>query len=210
MPAQPLLPSEVIGDEPLEDSVPSIDLDNLDLSDYVPELEITRQHESANVPMGDRFVPMHNVRPPQVTVQTENTTHRAILWMKIQGQSNRTIAQQLRISEGWVSQVTRQKWFLRQMALEMDTVGRDTTEAILQSAANDCMQQVIALSTAAKSEAVRLAASNSLLDRFLGKPVQRTQTEQHVHHHKASDQIDELDAQIADLEKQEAALSERF
>jgi len=118
-----------------------------------------------------------NVKQPTMILQSENPTHRLMCYLKAQGLSNREIALRTDKSEPWVSQVLRQPWARKRIAEEMQASGRDAIETVITAAAEDSVYKLIELRDEAKQQNVQLAAANALLDRFLGKPTQKVESE---------------------------------
>lgn len=148
---------------------------------------------------------LHGQRPPNLAITHEKPEHYIIVFLKANGYSNREVAAKTGYSEPWVSQICRQPWFLKKLMLELRTAGRDATSKFLEVQKDDSLIKLVVLRDGAKSEAVQLAATNSLLDRFLGKPVQKTEvklegTANVVHRHE------ELREELSDLDRREAAL----
>lgn len=118
-----------------------------------------------------------NAKDPNLVVKHESPLHRMMCYLKAQGLSNREIALRTGKSESWVSQVLRQPWARSRISEEMKAAGRDALETIITAAAEDSVYKLIELRDEAKQQNVQLAAANALLDRFLGKPTQKVESE---------------------------------
>lgn len=114
---------------------------------------------------GDR-VPSHEIR-------REQPQHRQMILMKAAGFSNKEIAEKLGYAQTTISQILRQPWARMRLLEEMKAAGRDTLQGLLASTAEDSVWTLIEIRDKADAKnSDRIVASNSLLDRYLGKPNQ--------------------------------------
>lgn len=109
------------------------------------------------------------------------------------------------MTDAWVSQVTRNDWFKRQVTALMHAVGRNTLEDIFENAAKPAAEKLIELSLRADSESVQLNATSALLDRFLGKPTQHTKSENTNYNHNLSN-LEAIHAERDKVKQQLAAI----
>lgn len=135
-------------------------------------------------------------------VQSEKPWHRLAIMLAASGHTVTEIANKLERTVCWVSILLRQPWARERLIHEINLAGRDEIETILKGAGAPALRKVIALSESAASEQVALAASREVLDRLLGKAVQKIETKQQVFH----TDMNALDAEIAQLEAEEARL----
>lgn len=153
---------------------------------------------------------LFNVQQPNLAILHEKPEHRMAIFLKASGKSNREIAQRLGYSEPWVSQVLRQPWAQKRLVEELRLAGRDEIAGILAGAAADSVFKLIEVRDAANAKGSDvIAASNSLLDRFFGKPTQRVESFNTNRDMSSSDDPDELDRRIRVLEEEEARLTGR-
>lgn len=146
--------------------------------------------------------PLWNDRAATVPRGAEKPEHRTMAYMKAQGKSNREIARIMNMTESNVSIVLRQPYARRLITDEISRAGRNNIQSILEASVEDSLYKLIELRDSAPPS-VSLNASNSILDRFLGKPVQRTEN---VNANVAVGNLEEVDAEIRRLEREEAAL----
>jgi predicted nuclease with TOPRIM domain len=137
-----------------------------------------------------------------VEVQCEKPWHRLAILLAASGHTVTEIAEKLERSISHVSILLRQDWARERLTMELAIAGRDEITEILKSAGAKTLRRVIALSETAESEQVQLAASREVLDRLLGKPVQKLETKQEVFH----TDMNALDEDIKRLEVEEARL----
>lgn len=116
---------------------------------------------------------LYNDKLPTIACDREQPQHRMMCMMKARGMSNREIAQSMGKSDAWVSQVLRAPW-ARQRIIEIQReIGMPAIAALFEGEVKDCIETMIEIRDNAKAAlSTRLAASNSLLDRALGKPTQ--------------------------------------
>ena len=99
----------------------------------------------------------------------ENFQHRLMLWYKLQGFTNKEVAQALGYHEVSVGQVTKQPWFQEAFCKLAAEMGKDACTTFLEGEVLPALQRTADMARNGESEAVRLAANRELLDRFLGK-----------------------------------------
>lgn len=136
---------------------------------------------------------------PNLVILHEKPEHRAIVFMKAQGFSNREIASHSGYTESWVSQVVRQPWARQRILSILHTQGEDAVRLAIQGSALDSVYTLIDIRDNDKAPAsARLGAASNLLDRFLGKPTQHVEAT----HHKgnSSDRVDQIDNELAVVE----------
>lgn len=143
----------------------------------------------------DKGEKLFNSAEPSHGVLHEQPEHRLMIWMKSQGASNREIARQLGYSEPWVSQVLRQPWARERIVNILKDAGGDELGTILKGAAADSLHTLIDLRDTSLNPAVRRAAADSLLDRYLGKPTQHVETKQAITVSQSS--LTDIDREIA-------------
>lgn len=131
------------------------------------------EEDLASEPGKDFF----NAKDPNLAIKTETPKHRLICYLKAQGLSNKEIGLRVGSTASWVSQIVRQPWARKAIAEEMQIAGRDAIETIVAAAAEDSVYKLIELRDSDAPKNVQLAAANSLLDRYLGKPTQKIEQE---------------------------------
>lgn len=136
-----------------------------------------------------------------ISIAKEKPEHRIVMFLKAQGYSNREICRMMNFSDAWVSQLVRQEWFQRRLVKELNESGRDSVEAILQGEVRDSIQTLVEIrdSPLAKNSDRATCAMN-ILDRVLGKPIQRNETRLEVTKNKDAE-IEAIDNEIAEIER---------
>ncbi len=139
-----------------------------------------------------------------VEILNEKPEHRIILLLKAQGLSNREIAQRCGYGEAWVSQVLRQPWARERILLELQKANSDQIAALLRGELANSIFTLIEMRDTAPKASDRITAANSILNRFLGTPTQRVETQ--VTHLKPGQTVEDLDRTITELEAEEKRL----
>jgi len=111
------------------------------------------------------------------------------------------IAGRLERSVAWVSLLLRQPWARERLTTEINAQGRNEIEVLLKGAGVEALKRVIHLSEAAESEAIQMAANREILDRLLGKPLQKVEQKNEVRI-----DMENVDRELKALEEQEKEL----
>lgn len=144
---------------------------------------------------------LFNDKPPNLQILHERPEHRLIVYLKAQGLTNKEIAERTNYGYQWVCQIVRQPWFRQRFIEECQHTGRDAIKVFLEGEVMPSLETIRAIRDNADAKSSdRLNASNALLDRFLGKPTQRTEVE------NTSKGLDDAKQEVEDLERQVAEL----
>lgn len=141
---------------------------------------------------------------PNLVVEHEQPIHRAMVFLKAQGLSNREIAKRTGMTEPWVSQILRQPFARIQLVKELTIAGRDSVSELIKASAEDSVYKLIEVRDDPKAKhSDKISAAKELLDRAFGKPTQHVETQ--ITSRTLSD-VAELDAKIEELEKEATRL----
>lgn len=138
-----------------------------------------------------------------VVIKKEKPEHRIMLWMRLQGHRPKDIASALGCSYQTVLNVSGQEWFKDAFVRLAGELGKDAAETFLRGEEIPTLTTLIELRDGAKNEGVRLAASNSLLDRIRGKPTVRVET-------KSQSSVDVTVADVSTLLAERAANEQKL
>lgn len=118
---------------------------------------------------------LFNDQPAYQAVLKESPRHRLILWMTANGQSPQQIATALGITRQTVYTVRKQPWFRAMFVRITESLGKDAATQLLKGEVLPSLQTLIEIrdDPTAKS-ADRRGAADSLLDRYLGKAVAKS------------------------------------
>lgn len=165
-------------------------------------LDIDAVLEGRAGPLGI-FAPPGPIKHPKWVRMEEKAEHRMMAVLKASGRSITDIALLLDYTPVQVGRVLRQP-DVRKMVFEeiarRGSAGLDALHALFESQAVESVETVVTLRDDAKvPAAVRLAASNTILDRVLGKAVQRVETMKVTEKspQALSDEIEAIEAKLA-------------
>lgn len=136
----------------------------------------------------------HGVDAPKEVIQREKGVHRLMEYMYASGKSLRDIAAETGYSEAQVSKISRQTWFRANVAQLIHSQGAGNIQSLIEGGAVEAAMVLRDLATSGETEAVRLKASQDILDRVMGKATQK------VLHGKVNVPVDALD-EIKQLEE---------
>jgi hypothetical protein len=152
---------------------------------------------------------LFNPSTPTFAIIHEKPEHRIAILLKAQGKDNRTIARVTGYTESWLSQLFRQPWARQRLINEIEEAGKDGVYELLRGEVTNSIHAIIEVRDTAGSDekAVKLAASQALLDRFLGKPTQRVESFEGGK--RNTDQLDpsKLDEELKQAETELARLT---
>lgn len=140
---------------------------------------------------------LHNAALPEHRIQQEKTDHRFLQYLFAQGKGVKEVFLQMggkwddstgkplptklhggKYSYAHLTQIRRQPWFQKAVLELMKSEGVDAVTASFQNEFQNSLETVIAVRDDVDEKgATRLAAANSLIDRFLGKPTQHIKKE---------------------------------
>jgi hypothetical protein len=147
---------------------------------------------------GEEVERLHNQLPPNIDIQHERVRHRMLAFLISTGSTQREAAKEMGYSEGWVSQICRQEWFVGLVAEEITKAGRSVVDELFRNAAPGAVLRVIDLSQNAEKDAVKLAANKEILERYLGKS---TQTVLHGEAKVCDDPVEEVQRLEAEAQR---------
>jgi len=137
---------------------------------------------------------LHNASRPQVVIQKERPEHRFLVFLYAQGMSTKDIYIQLggewdskrnlpisgtsaQYSYQHLHNIRRQAWFQTKLIEYMEECGKDVIRAKFEAELMPSIEKVISIRDDADApKQLQLRAAESLIDRFLGKPIQQVQS----------------------------------
>lgn len=149
---------------------------------------------------------LYNARKPNLAIQHEKPEHRLVLLLKLKGFSNREIARQTGFSDAWVSQVTRQPWFQVALVKQLRESQEEIADQIIRVEATNSVFKLVQLRDTAKSEDVQARCAMDLLNRHLGKPIQRTETTINGGIQHTIARAEDIDEELKEIEAEERRL----
>ncbi len=143
---------------------------------------------------------LFNSKPPNLGILSESPLHRQVIYLRAQGMRQCEIARRMGFTDAWVSQILRQPWARVRLLEELKLAGREGVQGILQSEAEEAVFRVIELSRTAEDESVKLRANDSILDRFLGKAIQKVESK--IESHVTVEDVSQIDRELAETERE--------
>jgi lambda repressor-like predicted transcriptional regulator len=138
---------------------------------------------------------------PTNQIASEKPHHRLMIYCHAKGMTAREIADQMGYHAEYVKIVLRQPWARQKIVEILHETGQSMVDHFLKneiSPSLDVLREVRDNKTA--KDAARIAAANSILDRALGKPTVRVETD-NTNRQVPADVV-RLDAEIASVRKQ--------
>lgn len=117
----------------------------------------------------------HGALAPRIEIKHEKPEHKLIMFLRAKGQSQVEVSELTGYSLASISLLESQPWYQTQLAEEIHSAGREILESTLETYALPALQKLNKLAHGAKSETVQAGACVNILDRFLGKPLQKTE-----------------------------------
>ena len=118
--------------------------------------------------------PLYAVSPPRRDLQREKAWHRTAAYLFAKGSTVKEIGEALDKTRSSVSLLVQQPFFRELVATITREYALEDEGAlgILRNAGSNAAATIVSLATNAKSEAVRLQASKSIMDRLFGQAAQ--------------------------------------
>lgn len=188
-----------------------------------PNAQLFKQTEENMAPkrlaqeLGESF---HGQKEPNLEIKTERPEHRFIAYLRAQGKSvleiflhfggqvdvqRKPISGTGEYSYAWLSQICRQPWFQARVVAIMQDAGLDIVQKTLEMEVLPSIQKLVELRECGVKP-VEKSAADSLLDRFLGKPTQKIETEQTIKHGRLEDDAEKITSELEAVEAQIRAL----
>lgn len=144
---------------------------------------------------------LHGDRVPSMRIDKETPSHRLMIWMHAQGASNKDIGAQLGYTPFYVGQVLRQPWARLRLTDILREAGIDKVKHFLANEVAPSLEVLRDIRDNGTNRASdRASAANSILDRALGKPVAKVESDSTVRNLPAD--VVRLEADIAAARKQ--------
>lgn len=145
----------------------------------------------------------HGEKSANLQILEQKSQHTIIIYLKARGMSNREIAVATGYTDSWVSQVTRQPWFKKQLAETLREAGIDPVKNFLQCEALPALEALAAVRDNPEApSAARVAACNAILDRAFGKPTQHIQSESTVNVNNAKKSVEQIEQELSSIDEQ--------
>lgn len=141
---------------------------------------------------------------PQDRRYREKPEHRLMAVLKAKGFSNKEIADYTGYSSTAVGHILRQPHVRQRILDEIKKAGGDELEKLIAGTAVDNVLTLIDIRDTTKDERLKANVSNTLLERYMGRPVQRV--DQHITKEPSVAEVAILEADLAKLQDEEKRL----
>jgi hypothetical protein len=147
---------------------------------------------------------MTDCSPAQSTILDEKPVHLTVAYLLASGRTRKEISAVTGLTLSTLSSLTRQPWFVARLKEITEAAGKDMVRSFLEGEVVTSLEVLRDLRDDQEQKGpTRLAAANSLLDRFLGKPTVHVESTTALNIHSAADAKDQVQSE---LEKVEAEL----
>lgn len=140
--------------------------------------------------------------PKNITLE-EKPIHTAVAYMMCAGATRKEIAERTGLSLSNLSDLAVQPWFKIRLKEITDTAGKDLVKAFLEG---EVLPSLEVLRTIRDDDhqrgATRITAANSILDRFLGKPITHVEAKTQLNIHTAADARDQVESELEKVRRE--------
>lgn len=139
--------------------------------------------------------------PPKHVVANEKPWHRAAMILTASGMAAREIGLECGVAVETVRNAQKQPWFRARVNELVEKLGTKDTFEMFKAEVQTAQQTVLDIMQNSKSDALKLTAANSVLDRVFGKATQRVEVG--AKEVRSADPV----AEVARLEQERAAVA---
>ena len=150
---------------------------------------------------------LHGDVPHCLQIEHEKPHHRLMIYCNAKGMTAREIGEQMGYDPLYVAAVLRQPWARQKIVELLHEVGQSMVDHFLKNEISPSLEVLREVrDNKVAKDAARIAAANSILDRALGKPTVRVETD-NTNRQVPADVV-RLDAEIASVRKQLADMGQ--
>lgn len=171
---------------------------------YNPQTAANTNVPEAQQAMTERVDALFGRKYGGISVKTEKPEHRLMLWLKLNGHSNKEVAATTGYNYVYVCNIVKQPWFTEAFCRLSSEMGKDAVQTFLKGEVMGALERTVEIAKNGDSDSVKLAANKEVLDRFLGKSVVKaevkTENKSDVVVHTVAELLEEqrkLDLQLA-------------
>ena len=134
---------------------------------------------------------------PQQVVFDGNPKHQLIAYLLAAGRTRREISETVGLSETAIGNVVKQPWFRKKLKEVCDTAGKDLVTSFLEGEGLPALEVLRSIAHNPNERgATRVTAANSILDRWLGKPVAHIESKTNLNIHTAADAANQVQSEL--------------
>ena len=171
-----------------------------EVSDVAQIIDLGFPASKPSAPVGAK--PGHPCYYPQMhkRLKREQPIHRLMVVLKSQGYSNTDISKQLEVAVTTVGNVLSQPWARQRLVALINAAGKDPVAETLRGEVMDSIMALVEVRDNPKAPAAaRAGAANSILDRYLGKPIQKSEV---TVSQKTPETVEDIDRRLAELRRE--------
>ena len=140
--------------------------------------------------------------PTQVILE-EKPHHITLAYLLAAGRTRAEIGEVLKMDPGTISQIIRQPFFQARLKRITEESGRDLVKAFLENEVLPSLEVLRSVRDNTQEKGTtRVLASNSILDRFLGKPMVHVESKTNLNIHTAAETVDQVQRELAGIDEQ--------
>lgn len=151
--------------------------------------------------MNDTFEKaLHNFHPSSIELKKEDYQDRMILLLKAQGRTNKSIAEELGVTQCKVSYTVNQPWFMEKLLNYLHEKGDVAVEKWLKIVEKDAIQIAYQIMTESQNEKLRATAAFEFLKTTRGQKINVNHVERPKSLDELKKQEEQLRGELKDLE----------
>ena len=140
---------------------------------------------------------------PGLTCLEERPQHVTMAYLLAAGRTRSEIAQVLGLNQAHISIIVRQPWFQKRLKAITEAAGKDMVKQFLDGEVLPSLETLRSIrDDGSQRGATRVAAANSILDRFMGKPVAHIESKTNLNIHTAADTVDQVQRELSSIDEQ--------
>ena len=144
-----------------------------------------------------------NVRLPTLAIVEEKPQHITMAYLIAAGRTRVEIAQVLGCTVAHISQVVRQPWFQKRLKEITDANGKDMVKSFLEGEVLPSLEVLRDIRNDTNQRgSTRIMACQSILDRFLGKPMVHVESNTKLNIHTAAATVEEIQRELVSINEQ--------
>ena len=140
---------------------------------------------------------------PTVTILEQKPVHTTMAYLLAAGRTRMEIAGVLNLSLASISQIVRQPWFQKQLKEITEANGKDMVKSFLEGEVLPSLEVLRTIrDDSSQKGPTRVMASNSILDRFLGKPMVHVESKTNLNIHTAAESVEQVERELRSVNEE--------
>lgn len=140
---------------------------------------------------------------PSVIIMEEKPHHITMAYLLAAGRTRKEIAKVLGMPESGISQIVRQPWFQKRLKEITEAEGKDMVKQFLEGEVLPSLEVLRDIRDDDKQKgSTRIGAANSILDRFLGKPMVHVESKTNLNIHTAAESVEQVERELQSVNEE--------